>query len=65
MQVILGKRLVVEEQLNMKGSTPDVEFKVELLDLFISIFFMNVGYCRGSLKSRRLLDGHLCLHFEP
>jgi len=40
MQVSLGRRLVVKEQSNAKGSTLDIEFKVELPDLF-TLYFMN------------------------
>jgi len=38
MQVSVGRRLVVKEQSNAKGSTPDTEFKVELPDLFTLCF---------------------------
>jgi hypothetical protein len=39
MQFGFGRRLAVEEQLNEKGSTPNAEFKVELPDHFILVFY--------------------------
>jgi hypothetical protein len=47
MQVSLGRRLVVEEQPNAKGSTPEVEFKVELPDLFTLCFMHECGVYLG------------------
>jgi hypothetical protein len=43
MQVSLGRRLVVEEKSNVKGSTPDVDFKVELPDIFTLYFIHECG----------------------
>jgi hypothetical protein len=39
MQVGFGRRLAVEEKPNAKGSTPNTEFKVELPDPFILVFY--------------------------
>ena len=39
MQVSFGRRLAVKEKLNEKGSTPNEEFKVELPDPFILVFY--------------------------
>jgi hypothetical protein len=39
MQVGFGRRLAVEEKPNAKGSTPNAEFKVELPDPFILVFY--------------------------
>jgi hypothetical protein len=39
MQVVFGRRLAVKEKPNAKGSTPNVEFKVELPDPFILVFY--------------------------
>jgi hypothetical protein len=39
MQVVFGRRLVVKEKLNAKGSTPNEEFKVDLPDPFILLFY--------------------------
>jgi hypothetical protein len=41
--VSLGKIFVVEEQPNAKGSTPNVDFKVELPDLFTLCFMHEFG----------------------
>jgi hypothetical protein len=40
MQVSLGRRPVVEEKSNAKGSTLDAEFKAELPDIF-TLYFMH------------------------
>jgi hypothetical protein len=47
MQVGLGRRLVVEEQLKAKGSTLDTEFKVELPDHFTLCFMHECGVYLG------------------
>ena len=47
MQVRLGRRLVVEEQLNAKGSTLDADFKVELPDHFTLCFVRECGVYFG------------------
>jgi hypothetical protein len=47
MQVSLGRRLVVEEKLNTKGSTSNVEFKVDLPDLFTLCFMHECGVYLG------------------
>jgi hypothetical protein len=39
MQVGFGRKLVVKELPNAKGSTPNMEFKVELPDPFILVFY--------------------------
>jgi hypothetical protein len=39
MQDGFGRRLAIEEELNAKGSTPNVEFRVELPDPFILVFY--------------------------
>jgi hypothetical protein len=39
MQVSFGRRLAVKEKPNAKGSTPSEEFKVELPDPFILVFY--------------------------
>jgi hypothetical protein len=39
MQVSFGRILAIKEQPNAKGSTPSKEFKVELLDPFILVFY--------------------------
>jgi hypothetical protein len=39
MQVGIGRRLAVKEQPNAKGSKPNKEFKVELPDPFILVFY--------------------------
>jgi hypothetical protein len=40
MQVRFGRRLAVKEPSNAKGSTSDVEFKVELPDLLILVSYV-------------------------
>jgi hypothetical protein len=47
MQVSLGRRLVVEEKSNAKGSTPDAEFKVDLPNVFILYFLYECGVYLG------------------
>jgi hypothetical protein len=39
MQVGFGRRLAVEEKSKEKGSTPNTDFKVELPDPFILLFY--------------------------
>jgi hypothetical protein len=43
----LGGSLYSTEQLNMEGSTPDAELKVELLDLFTLYFMHECGVYSG------------------
>jgi hypothetical protein len=47
MEVGVGRRFVVEEQPNAKGSTLDVEFKVELPNPYTLYFMHECGVLSG------------------
>jgi hypothetical protein len=47
MQFGLGRRSIVEKQLSAKGSTPDAEFKVGLLDPNTLSFMYDCGVMTG------------------
>jgi hypothetical protein len=47
MQVGLGRRSIVQKKLSTKGSTPDVEFKVSLLDPYTLSFMYDFGVMLG------------------
>jgi hypothetical protein len=47
MQVRFGRRLAVKEKSNAKGSTSNMEFKVELLDPFTLVFMHECGVYVG------------------